>query len=69
MYTYEIEQLLRLKNNLITYKEFLEITRNSPQIDHIKYNPYQDNIEMWSTDNGHFILKLKKEADNEYKSN
>lgn len=61
MYSHEVEQLLELKNNLITYKEFLNITRNSSQIDHIKYNPFDESIEMWSTDNGHFILKIKKE--------
>lgn len=60
MYTYEIEQLLKLKNNLITYKEFLNITRNSSQIDHIKYNPFDESIEMWTTDNYKFVLKIKK---------
>lgn len=60
MYTYEIEQLLKLKNNLITYKEFIQITKSSPQINHIKYNPFEDNIEMWTTDNYKFVLKIKK---------
>lgn len=60
MYSHEVEQLLKIRNYLITYKEFLEITKNSLQIDHIKYNPFEDNIEMWTTDNYKFVLKIKK---------
>lgn len=60
MYSWEIEELLKWKNYLITYKEFLQITRNSPQINHIRYNPYEDNIEIWTTDNKHFVLKIKR---------
>lgn len=60
MYSHEVEQLLKIRNYLITYKEFVQITKSSPQINHIKYNPFEDNIEMWSTDNYRFVLKIKK---------
>ena len=60
MYSHEVEELLRVRNYLITYKEFIQITKSSPQIDHIKYNPFEDNIEMWATDNYKFVLKIKK---------
>ena len=59
MYSHEVEQLLKIKNYLITYKEFIQITKSSPQINHIKYNPFEDNIEMWTTDNYKFVLKIK----------
>lgn len=61
MYSHEVEQLLKIKNYLLTYKEFIEITRSSPQINHIKYNPFEDNIEMWTTDGYAFRLNLRKE--------
>ena len=57
MYSHEVEELLRVRNYLITYKEFIQITKSSPQINHIKYNPFEDNIEMWTTDNYKFVLK------------
>lgn len=61
MYSHEVEQLLKIKNFLITYKEFIQITKSSPQINHIKYNPFEDNIEMWTTDGYAFRLNLRKE--------
>lgn len=62
MYSHEIEQLLKLKNNLVTIKEYLKITESS-QIDHIKY----DNglFYLWTTDNYKFVLKIGKENENE----
>lgn len=60
MYSHEVEQLLKIRNYLITYKEFIQITKSSPQINHIKYNPFEDNIEMYTTDNYKFVLKIKK---------
>ena len=60
MYSHEAEQLLKIRNYLITYKEFIQITKSSPQINHIKYNPFEDNIEMYTTDNYKYVLKIKK---------
>ena len=60
MYSHEVEQLLKIRNYLITYKEFIQITKSSPQINHIKYNPFEDNIEMYTTDNYKYVLKIKK---------
>ena len=61
MYSHEVEQLLKVRNYLLTYKEFIQITKSSPQINHIKYNPFEDNIEMWTTDGYVFRLSLRKE--------
>ena len=60
MYSHEVEQLLKIRNYLITYKEFIQITKSSPQINHIKYNPFEYNIEMYTTDNYYFKIKIKK---------
>ena len=59
MYSYEIEKLLKLRENLVSIKEYLAIT-DSPQIDHVKY----DNglFYLWTTDNYRFVLKIRKEG-------
>lgn len=58
MYSYEIQELLRLRNNLVSIKEYIQIIR-SPQIDHIQYKNQQ--FYIWTTDNYQFTLKIKKE--------
>ena len=44
MYSYEIEQLLELKNFIIDIKDYCEIVATSPQIDHILF---KDNNNSW----------------------
>lgn len=58
MYSYEIENLLKLKNYLVSIQEYLDIVK-SPQIDHIKYE--NDAFNIWTNDNYNFILKIRKE--------
>ena len=58
MYSYEIENLLKLKNYLVSIQEYLYIVK-SPQIDHIKYE--NDAFNIWTNDNYNFILKIRKE--------
>lgn len=58
MYSYEIENLLKLKNYLVSVQEYLDIIK-SPQIDHIKYE--NDTFNMWTNDNYNFTLKIRKE--------
>lgn len=62
MYSHEIKQLLELKNYLLDRKEANKIlnVKDSPQINHVKYNTYDDNFEMWTTDNYYFKFKVKK---------
>lgn len=57
MYSREIEELLRIRNNLVNIKEYLEIC-NSSQIDHIKYE--DDKFKIWSNDGYYFELKIKR---------
>ena len=60
MYSYEIEELLKRRNNLVSIKEYIKIC-NSPQIDHIKYE--NDTFFLWSNDGYSFKLKIKKGDD------
>lgn len=62
MYSWEIEQLMRLRENLIKDEEYIKIIRTSPQIKWIEYKPNEDNFYISTDDNYNFKFKiLKKE--------
>lgn len=61
MYSYEIEQLLKLKNYLISNKEYSEICKTSPQISHMKLNKETKEITIKTKDNYMFKLKIEKD--------
>lgn len=48
-----------MRNYLITIKEYLEIC-TSPQIDRIKYNPYDDTLYLHTKDNYETTFKIYK---------
>lgn len=56
MYSYEIEELLKLKNYIITVQDYVRIC-SSPQVDHVSYK--DDNFHIWTDDNYEFVLKIK----------
>lgn len=60
MYSYEIEEYLKLKNYLLTNKEYLKIITESSQIKRILYKCYNDTMTIWTEDNYKFEFKLKK---------
>ena len=64
MYTWEIENLLKLKQYLLTGREYLNMVQTSPQIKRIKYNPYNDTFEIWTKEDDnsehYFKYKVKK---------
>lgn len=59
MYSYEIERLLLIKQNVITISEYFEIISTSPQITHIKYTAWDDTTEINTEDKYHFKFKVK----------
>ena len=60
MYSYEIENLLKCRNYLISNKEYFNICKTSPQINFIEYNPYNNDFYMKTTDNYNFNFKVYK---------
>ena len=62
MYSHEIENLLKLRNYLVSREEYTKISdvKSNPQINHIKYNHYDDSFRIDTKDNYHFKLKIKK---------
>ena len=59
MYSWEIEQLLKLRNYLITMDEYIRIV-SSKQVNMVKYDPYNNTFYISTADNYNFQLKIKK---------
>ena len=57
MYSNEIEKLLKLRQNLVSIQEYLEIVKSS-QIDHVKYE--NDMFYLWTNDGYTFTLKIRR---------
>ena len=64
MYSHEIKQLLEFKNYLLDRKEANRIlnVKDSPQINHVKYNQDSNDFEMWTSDNYYFKFKIKRKV-------
>ena len=62
MYSWEIQQLLELRNFLISNKEYFNILDTSPQIKGIEYKPDEQNFYMWTDDRYNFKFKVYKLA-------
>ena len=58
MYSHEIEELLKLKQCLISIHDYCEIIKTSPQIDHIKYE--DELFKLYTNDGYQFKLKIKE---------
>lgn len=58
MYSWEIDRIIRENNNMIKSDIYIDICKTSPQIDHIKYNSFENIIEMWTIDNYYWCICL-----------
>lgn len=58
MYSKEIQELINLRQQVITLQDYINIIQTSPQIDHILYN--QDHFEMYTDDYYKFKFKIKE---------
>lgn len=59
MYSYEIKNLLKLKNYVINDKDFMNILKTSPQINHQKYDKERDLFLIDTDDHYHAEFKVK----------
>lgn len=59
MYSHEIENLLKLRNYLLTAKEYINVCNTSNQITYIKYDPYEDVFYISTEDKYNFKFKIK----------
>lgn len=59
MYSYEKDQTLKAENYDIDSITYLHICQSSPQIIHIKYEPFDSNFNIWTDDNYHWTFKVR----------
>lgn len=57
MFDWEIENFLRENNYELDQHKYLYLCINSPQLDHVKYDPYEDIFEAWSS-SSYFKFKV-----------
>lgn len=60
MYSHEIERLLKIKQYILSYNDYADIITTSPQINNIKYEPYDDTFNIKTDDRYDFKFKVKK---------
>lgn len=60
MYSWEIQQLMEYKNYLLTCKEYIDMVFGSSQINRVRYNPYSNDYEIWTSDNYYTKFKVYK---------
>ncbi len=59
MYSYEINETLESQNYNIDSEAYMNICNTSPQISRVKYEPFEDNFNIWTNDNYHWTFKVK----------
>ena len=60
MYSYEIDNLLKLRDYIISSSEYFEILNTSPQINNVKYDTGNDTIQIKTDDKYDFKIKVKR---------
>ncbi len=63
MYSWEIQQLMELRNYLLSVEEYTNICSNSPQINRVSYNAFENNFMISTDDNYSWQFKLKKKEE------
>ena len=58
MYSVEIQKVLEENNHNIDSETYIDICQNSPQICHVKYDAFQDNFLIETTDGYQFYFKV-----------
>ena len=59
MYSYEIDQVIKSQNYNMYSKTYLHICKSSSQIVHVKYEPFENNFNIWTNDNYHWTFKVR----------
>ena len=60
MYSHEIENLLKIRNYLLSSEEYIKMCNSSNQIKSIIYKPFEDTFYVATNDNYNFKFKVKK---------
>lgn len=56
MYPYEVAEYLKQRNYYIGGDDLLKVTsvKENPQLNHIKFNPYNNEYEMWDVEGNYY---------------
>ena len=57
MYTWEIDDLVRARGNILSVQEYIQVFR-SPQVDHVKRDG--DRVQIWTKDGGFWEIEIKE---------
>jgi hypothetical protein len=60
MYSEELKFYIDSKNGTLSSSEYTFVTdiRKHTQIDHIKYNPWDNSTDIWTTDDYHYNVRV-----------
>ena len=58
IYDWELEKYLDERNAILSHHEYIHILKTCPQIDHIRFNAFENKFEFWSVDGGYFSTKV-----------
>lgn len=58
MYDWELKKYLEQRNYNINHKDYLYICKTCPQLNHIKYEPFDNIFKAWSSDGEYFEFKV-----------
>ena len=58
MYDWELHNYLKERNYNLNHLEYDYVCKTCPQLNHIKYEPYEDLFKMWSNDGEYFEFKV-----------
>ena len=51
MYDWELQNYLNERNNVLSNKEYIYVCNTCPQLNHIRYNSFNNYYEAWSNYN------------------
>ena len=60
MYSYEIDNIIKNKQNNIDSNTYSNICKHSPQINHIKYSSFTNSYEIWTEDGYYWNFTVYK---------
>lgn len=59
MYSHEIQSLLEENNYTLSSQDYLFMCDSSPQIKQIKYTPFENYFEIWTSDDYYWRFKVQ----------
>ena len=64
MYPFELEKFIRERNYCLNYRDLLKVVSisDNPQINHVIYNDFDKNYQMWDKYGNYYSFKSDNNA-------